>query len=343
MSTVLLATDGSAAAEVAERLLTSINWPAGTTIEVATVVPWLTELVGIPWLAAAPLHTEEIEASELANATRRVREAADRLAARGLTATPFVLRGNPAAEIVNLAREDHADLIVIGSRGLGAIEGALLGSVSGAVTDRAPCPVLVARGDLIRTSMFADDNSEGAAIALAYLRDRPHLLGNSTRCVTVEPTVPFSPGTFDLPIDAQSVQTIADEERALEAETRSAVADHATTLREAGQPAVADAVVGRPGPAIVDLALEAGADLVVVGSRHRSGVTRLVLGSVGRYVLHHALCSVLLVGRLPEPASAATPPLATAATGSDGSPPGPRLRQRRGQERVSVPGRAARR
>ena len=58
-------------------------------------------------------------------------------------------------------------------------------------------------------------------------------------------------------------------------------------------------------------------DLVVVGSRHRTGVTRLVLGSVGRHVLHHSHCSVLLVGRVPAaapaPATAAEPTAASQA------------------------------
>jgi hypothetical protein len=59
----------------------------------------------------------------------------------------------------------------------------------------------------------------------------------------------------------------------------------------------------------VDAALACKADLVVVGSRHRTGVTRLVLGSVGRHVLHHSHCSVLLVGRAPaaEPTAAPSP------------------------------------
>ncbi|HYG60767.1 MAG TPA: universal stress protein [Symbiobacteriaceae bacterium] len=53
--------------------------------------------------------------------------------------------GEPAEEIVDLARLDGYDMIVIGSRGLSGVREILLGSVSHKVLHMAPCPVLVAR------------------------------------------------------------------------------------------------------------------------------------------------------------------------------------------------------
>lgn len=55
----------------------------------------------------------------------------------------FVKMGPPARTIVRFAEERDADLIVLGSRGLGDIEGYLLGSVSHKVTSLADCPVMV--------------------------------------------------------------------------------------------------------------------------------------------------------------------------------------------------------
>ncbi|MBU2958611.1 universal stress protein [Paracoccus sp. 1_MG-2023] len=54
----------------------------------------------------------------------------------------FIRAGQPARTIVAVAREKECDLIVLGSRGLGATENYLLGSVSHKVTGLAPCPVL---------------------------------------------------------------------------------------------------------------------------------------------------------------------------------------------------------
>ncbi len=53
--------------------------------------------------------------------------------------------GEPAEVIINRARELEADLIVVGSRGLGLVDRLLLGSVSTAVVQQAHCPVLVVR------------------------------------------------------------------------------------------------------------------------------------------------------------------------------------------------------
>ena len=76
------------------------------------------------------------------------REAADharnRATAEGFAqVSAFIKAGPPARTIVAFAREKECDLIVLGSRGLGATEGYLLGSVSHKVTGLADCPVMV--------------------------------------------------------------------------------------------------------------------------------------------------------------------------------------------------------
>ncbi len=53
--------------------------------------------------------------------------------------------GEPAEEIVDLARLEHVDLIIMGSRGLSPLSEMLLGSVSNKVLHTAPCPVMVVR------------------------------------------------------------------------------------------------------------------------------------------------------------------------------------------------------
>ena len=61
---------------------------------------------------------------------------------------PYTLRvaiGDPAVEIIEIAEKENADLIVIGSRGLGTIKGVFLGSVSQRVTHQVKCPVMIVK------------------------------------------------------------------------------------------------------------------------------------------------------------------------------------------------------
>ena len=63
----------------------------------------------------------------------------------GLTAERILETGSPAPLIVDVAEECSADLIVMGSRGLGLVKGVLLGSVSQYIVEQSKCPVLVVK------------------------------------------------------------------------------------------------------------------------------------------------------------------------------------------------------
>ena len=74
-------------------------------------------------------------------------EQAEQMRDAGAKITKKHLRnGRPGQEIVALAEELGAGLIVVGGRGLGGMKRALMGSVSDSVVRHASCPVLVARG-----------------------------------------------------------------------------------------------------------------------------------------------------------------------------------------------------
>ena len=306
MSKVLFATDFSQAAGVAERLIGSIPWPSETSIRVVTVVPRVPELMGTPWMAVAPVNADDVESTQVTWAETNARDVTARLAGHGLDVSWVVLRGQPADAIVDVARSEAVDLVVLGSRGRGALEGALLGSVSEAVADRAPCPVLIARRSELHRSLIADDASPGAQDAIAYVRRHRHLLGNTTRLLAVQQVADAWIESFETPVNAGALQVIADGRAEVWQAERGALESDAVSLRNAGQNTDVAFEEGRPAGQIEDAALRWRADLVVVGSRHRTGVTRLVMGSVGRHVLHHSPCSVLLVGHVPAapPASA---------------------------------------
>ena len=78
-----------------------------------------------------------------------VAEALDKAAAqakdKGVTVRPIMRTGSPAQEIVDLARSEQADLVIMGTHGRGGMSRVLLGSVADRVIRLAPCPVLTVR------------------------------------------------------------------------------------------------------------------------------------------------------------------------------------------------------
>jgi nucleotide-binding universal stress UspA family protein len=73
------------------------------------------------------------------------------------------------------------------------------------------------------------------------------------------------------------------------------LADAADAARAAGVEATTYARQGDPADAILDVAEERGADLIVVGNKGMTGARRFLLGSVPNRVSHHAPCSVLII------------------------------------------------
>jgi nucleotide-binding universal stress UspA family protein len=87
----------------------------------------------------------EAEPEEAAAARRMAEEAAAVLSAAGRTARVEVRAGDPTGEILRLAEERRADLIIAGARGVGFLKGLLVGSVADALLKQAPCSVLLVR------------------------------------------------------------------------------------------------------------------------------------------------------------------------------------------------------
>jgi nucleotide-binding universal stress UspA family protein len=74
-----------------------------------------------------------------------IEQSVRKLIQAGFTAEPLYQRGNRAEKIMKVASKHHADLIVMGAQGLGAIDRFLLGSVSTRVVQHSSCSVLVVR------------------------------------------------------------------------------------------------------------------------------------------------------------------------------------------------------
>ena len=87
----------------------------------------------------------EIEAAARKWATASLEDCIAKARGEGLTARAALRTGVPHQEIIGLARDERADLIVIGTHGRGGMDRVLLGSVADRVVRLAPCPVLTVR------------------------------------------------------------------------------------------------------------------------------------------------------------------------------------------------------
>ena len=141
---ILLATDGSNEAAMAAEAAAELSKQSGSEIHVSYVLPSPAQLIG------HHLYSTEMRESVLGAAEREaetfLKERAEQLGADGgKVAETHLKSGEPDKEILRLAEEIGAGLIVIGSRGLGAVSRALMGSVSESVVRHAHCPVFVVR------------------------------------------------------------------------------------------------------------------------------------------------------------------------------------------------------
>jgi nucleotide-binding universal stress UspA family protein len=291
----LVAIDGSEAASRAVDLVCGIRWPAGTVIVVAEAVESGEGLYGGPWPSLAMVEVGRLETEVRSSAEQDVSEAAERLVRPGLTVETAVLRGRPATAISERARVMGADLIVVGSRGHGRIVPMLLGSISSELVDHAPAPVLVVRGTSIDRVMLAWDGSSCAARAAGLLPTWPIFAGSSIRVVSVaDIEVPWWTG-FPEPGSPEMMPIFVETAEASRRHHDELVIDMTDTLRAAGLRATGDRPEGDAATELLARARATNTDLIVLGTHGRTGLARLVIGSVARNVLHHATCSVLIV------------------------------------------------
>jgi nucleotide-binding universal stress UspA family protein len=132
---IVIAIDGSEGAAEAVVAGARVARTLGTTAILVYVRPSLGPL-GVPYY-------QEKLSEQMAQARVALDRARELVVQEGVDAQEEILEGSAADRVVELARDRNAPLIVVGSRGLGAVAGALLGSVSSAIIHRSDRPVLV--------------------------------------------------------------------------------------------------------------------------------------------------------------------------------------------------------
>jgi nucleotide-binding universal stress UspA family protein len=286
---IFLATDGSKEAGLAARSAAELADKTGSELHVV-------HILALPLDTHDPSSLEpEVRQRLETRARRSLEEEVGRIEALGGAVEGSHLRvGRPDAEILALAEEISAGLIVMGSRGVGGIRRALVGSVSDSVVRHAHCPVLVVRGEPISSPtkvLLATDGSQDAVLAATTAIDLSKRLDAELHTVYVEPMPErHSSRSMRFPVDLP-----AEVVESVEQEAKTKLEEQLQKIRQAGEVAHAHPRVGLPPAGIVDLAEEIGAGLIVMGSRGLGGIRRALMGSVSDSVVRHAHCPVLVV------------------------------------------------
>ena len=282
---ILLAVDGSENANEALRLLQYLSIDQLTVLHVLNVPR-----------PAYPMMIPEVAHELYQEMERHMRTDGERLLDRAVSLLPFhtgpvkklIQVGSPAEVILQTAEQEQIDLIVMGARGLGPIKERLLGSVSHRILSAATCAKLIVPGPAraIRQVLLPLRSSSDTADAIRFLERHPFRQSVELTLLSVLPA--FSPPWGMAALAAEPLQARERENAQLFLQST------AHQLQRIGYTARSHVLMGTPVESIIDQAKTRGTDLILMGSRGRQGIRRLVLGSVTHAVLHSASGPILV-------------------------------------------------
>jgi nucleotide-binding universal stress UspA family protein len=144
---ILVATDGSEEAKLALTTSADLANSTNSELHIAYVFPTAVQRPFPNPITARPAEVLEHELEEaMDQAQSFLDREVEQVKGEGVeVAETHLVRGRPDRELVHISEEIDAGLIVMGSRGLGGVRRALMGSVSDSVVRHAHCPVLVVR------------------------------------------------------------------------------------------------------------------------------------------------------------------------------------------------------
>jgi nucleotide-binding universal stress UspA family protein len=296
--TILVPLDGSTLAARAVPFATAFARAAGA------------RLVLIRAVRAEPVPSEKAALAQRAARRRAEVElgvVVDQLRQEGLTAEARVSSKAAPEAIVDAARQQHANLIVMSTHGRSGIGRWLYGSVADRVLQRTRVPVLLIPPSCERTCpaegalrlLVPLDGSELAERALGFARAVAGTAGEVLLYRVLPPSVPIDDGD---PLDPYWTEVFA--------EARANVLDYlesvAAPLRAAGCRVRLAVEHGARAQRIAEYARREKVDLVVLSSHGRAGVARWLLGSVAEELLRDGRTPLLLLRPLAEAAHGAT-------------------------------------
>lgn len=275
---ILVAYDGSGSAKNALKEASRFAQEEKATIKLLVVVP---SYDGDLDLLAISNVKESVE-----NQGRMLLDEAVQIAeAEGLSPLKNLEFGEPYEKIVSVADDENCDLIVMGRKGMSGIERGLVGSVTARVIGHTKKDVLVIpEGATLSWNkvLLGTDNSpeSRSAVERALEIAKEHNSAVAAVSVVYSATDIF---TMSHQLVNEMKKGVQKQLEKLKFEAKSAGLDLNLMIKE-----------GEPHEGIIEAAQEFGANVIIMGSHGRTGLKRLLMGSVTEKVLGFAFCPVLV-------------------------------------------------
>jgi nucleotide-binding universal stress UspA family protein len=211
-----------------------------------------------------------------------------------------VIEGSPIWELLDLAQEWKADLVVVGSEGRSAIRRFLLGSVSRKLATDAHCSVRVARPGTREDTdisppriIIGVDNSPTSVQAIYSVGQRVWQEGTEVRLISVDDDISTNRIAYQVP---QAAAMINSSQQKRKSRIQSILEWGEEELNIIGIKTTLEIKKGEPAQVLIDEALKWNADSIFVGTRNLNNFfERFRLGSVSTGVVTKANCSVEIV------------------------------------------------
>ena len=282
---LLLATDGSQFSEGAIREAIRLAKKCSSKLSAITVIETNPEY-------------ETIAPQLLEKAEKRAREHLEAVKVRakneGVNCEISILEGEDSYHYISdEAAKNKISMIVMGRRGRTGLKRLVMGSTTARVIGHAPCNVLIvprAAQVEFKSIVVATDGSKYSTAAAS------EAIGIAKKNKSALTVIAVVPAEFLTPtdVDFSMAQRELIVEKDMHEAEKNAKAIKDAAIKE-GVSVQAFVMSGKPAEAITQTAQEKKADLIVLGSHGRSGLEKLLMGSVTERVIVSSPCAVLVV------------------------------------------------
>ncbi len=282
---LLLATDGSPFSEGAIREAIRLAKKCSSRLSAISVIE-----TNLEYAAIAPQLLEKAEKT----AREHLESVKAQAKKEGVDCSTSILEGEDSYNYISEeAAKNKISMIIMGRRGRTGLKRLVMGSTAARVIGHAPCNVLVVPKAAVvefKSIVIATDGSPYSTTAASEAIGIAKKNNSKLTVISVVPAELATP--MDVDFAATGRELLGEKE--MQAAEKNAKAVKEAALKE-GVAVQAFVMTGKPADAIIETAKEKSADLIIVGSHGRTGIKRLLMGSVAERVIVMSACAVLVV------------------------------------------------